>query len=434
MYGQLSILSIGGTDPSTGAGIQSDVKTLSDLGAYPLTVTTAITSQNTSKFGIIEPVSRKMIESQIDSVLSDFQVDGIKIGMVYNEKNIRGIYKKLKDVNTTIVLDPVIKSTTGGRLLEKSALVVFKKYLIPISSIITPNKSEAELISKTKISSKKSLLNAAKKIQKFGVKCVIITGIEKDDRIIDFVLDGDKTYEIPGKKISVVNHGSGCTYSSTLLYSLASGESLEKASKFAKKYTANAIKNSQKIGRGIAITNSKISIDKIKLENAIREFEKIPKIADHIPECQTNFGFCKENPKSTKDVLSVLGRIVKTGKTVTQVGKIEYGASKHVATAIIEVNKKFVKIRSAINLKYDIETISKLRKHGYNVISYDRMKEPKSNKDTGSSIAWGIKNAIKKRKLPPDAIYHKGDFGKEAMILVFAESPESIIAKISKIV
>ena len=144
--------------------------------------------------------------------------------------------------------------------------------------------------------------------------------------------------------------------------------------------------------------------------------------------------FSKNSPKSIKDVLGISGRIVKTGNSVTRVGSLEYGGSKHVATAILAVNKKFSHFRSAINLKLQKETITKLEKNGFTVKNYDRSKEPKlvKNKE-GSSIKWGITSVLKDSKEPPDAIYHKGDFGKEPMIIIFGETPNSVVEKISKI-
>ncbi|MFB5637375.1 MAG: thiamine-phosphate synthase family protein, partial [Nitrosarchaeum sp.] len=153
----------------------------------------------------------------------------------------------------------------------------------------------------------------------------------------------------------------------------------------------------------------------------------------YIPECQTNFVFSKKNPKSIKDVLGVSGRIVKTGNNVTVAGDLSYGGSKHVATALITLNKKFPEISSAINLKYDKEIISKLNKSKLLITSYDRSVEPKMVKDKdGSSVSWGIKHAIKNSEKPPDVVYHKGDFGKEPMIIIFGETPALIIEKISK--
>ncbi|MDX1596091.1 MAG: PfkB family carbohydrate kinase, partial [Nitrosopumilaceae archaeon] len=417
-----------------GAGIQGDIRTFTVLGAYPLTTITAITSQNTSKFNQSQTVSKKTLEQQISSVLTDFKINGIKIGMVYDSTIIKTIQKHLQKTNVPIVLDPVIKSTTGGVLLKKSALSDFKKLLIPQSYIITPNKKEAEIISDTKISSKKSRLIAAKKIQQLGVKNVIITGIEDNGKVVDFVLEDNKHYEIAGKKLFIENHGSGCTYSAALLFSICSGNSIKLAAKFAKKTTLKSIKNSKELGKGIVITNIHED-DKIKseLSNAVKSFETIPKIHEKIPECQTNFVFSKTNPKTLNDILGILGRIVKTGNKVTSVGTLSYGASKHVATALLETNKKFPSIRSAVNIKYDKETISKLKKSGYKILSYDRKNEPKKIKKSGSSVKWGIRSAISRTKTKPDIIYHTGDFGKEPMILIFGESPTNIIKIISEL-
>jgi hydroxymethylpyrimidine/phosphomethylpyrimidine kinase len=432
----MNLLSIGGSDPSSGAGIQSDIKTFDLLNAHGLTVITAITGQNTSSFGMIEPVSQKILKNQLDSVMSDFKIDGIKIGMVYNSEIIKTIYRELKNKKILIVLDPIIKSTTGGLLIEKTAINDFKKFLIPLATVITPNKFEAEFLSKIKIDSKKSLQKAAQKIQSMGTKNVVITGLEiKNDQISDFILEGKNQHISSGKKIPKINHGSGCNYSSSLLFSLASGNSLKKAVKFSKQFTYNSIKNAKSVGYGIDITQIKDKdVIHTELTHAINKFIEIKNIYKNIPECQTNFVFSKKNPKSINDVLGISGRIVKTGNKITVAGDLSYGGSKHVATALITTNKKYPEIRSAINLKYNKETISKLRKVKFVISSYDRNVEPKNAKTKeGSSVGWGVKYAIKNLEEPPDVIYHKGDFGKEPMIIIFAKTPTLIIEKISKL-
>ena len=186
----MNLLSIGGSDPSSGAGIQSDVKTFSSFNAHGLTAITAITVQNTSDFGMIEPVSQKILKNQLESIMSDFKIDGIKIGMVHNSQNIRIIYHKLKKTKIPIVVDPVIKSTTGGDLIKNSDIGDFRKYIIPLATVITPNKFEAEVLAKTKISLKNTPEKIAKRIQNMGAKNVVITGIEgKGNKISDFVLE-----------------------------------------------------------------------------------------------------------------------------------------------------------------------------------------------------------------------------------------------------
>lgn len=431
----MNLLSIGGSDPSSGAGIQSDIKSFASLNSYGLTAITAVTGQNTSKFGFIEPVSKKIFRNQLDLLVSDFSIDGIKIGMVYNSEIIKTTFNALKNLSIPIILDPVIKSTTGGMLIEKTAIHDFKKYLIPISTVITPNKFEAEFLTKFQIKTKEDLFLVAKDLLKLGTKNVIITGLELEKNFIfDFVMN-QKTFKIiKNNKLSSNNHGSGCNYSAALTYSIAKGKPVFDSAKFAQKFAFESIKSAKKIGKGIEITHNKP--DKIfsELSNSIDKFLEIKNIASAIPECQTNFVFSKPSPKSIIDILGILGRIVKTGDTVIKTGGLQYGGSKHVAAAVFAINKKFPKIRSAINIKFEKDTILKLQKNGFKVTNYDRTKEPlKIKNNEGSSIEWGIKRAIKNSKAPPDAIFHKGDYGKEPMIIIFGTNPNSVLEKVSQI-
>jgi hydroxymethylpyrimidine/phosphomethylpyrimidine kinase len=432
----MNILSIGGSDPSSGAGIQSDIKTFTSFNVNCLTVITAITSQNTSSFGMVEPVSQKILKNQLESIISDFKIDGIKIGMVYNSQIIKTLYHKLKKIRVPIVIDPVIKSTTGGILIERSSIKDFQKFLIPLATVITPNKFEAEILSKTKINAKNTPEKIGKIIQKMGAKNVVITGIEtKNKQISDFIQEEENKYNISGDKISKINHGSGCNFSAALIFALTNKKSIKESVKFAKQFTYNSIKNAKHLGKGIAITDIQ-GKDNIKLElsNAINRFVEIKNIYKNIPECQTNFVYSNPKPKSIKDILAISGRIVKTGKKVMVAGNLTYGGSKHVATALLIMNKKFPQICSAINLKYQNQTISKIRKSKLIVSSYDRNQEPKFIKSKKSTIEWGINNAIKNSNKVLDIIYHKGDFGKEPMIVVFGETPNNVLKKILKII
>jgi len=424
----MNILSIGGSDPSSGAGIQSDIKTFSNHDVYGFTVVTAITSQNTRKVTSIEPVSTKSLRTQLDSILSDFHIDAIKIGMVYNSQIINVIHSKLRNIRVPIVVDPIIKSTTGVILLKKSALRDYKKMMVPLADVITPNKYEAKVLSGIS-NTKKS----AKKIQSMGAKCVIITGATSSNgKISDFVLEESREYVISGKKITIKNHGSGCNYSASIAVSLAKGNTMHSAVKTAKDYVYQSIRNSKKIGKGVSITHKNISNGMRELSDSINHLKQIKNIYKIIPECQTNFVFAKKNPKNITDVLGISGRLVKSGKEVVTAGEIVYGGSQHVGTAVIQVCKKFPEVRSGINIKYDPKIILKAKKSKFTVLSYDRSKEPKKSKQKeNSSISWGISNCINAKS--PDIIYHKGDIGKEPMILIFGKNPGEIIQKVSKL-
>ena len=422
----MNILSIGGSDPSSGAGIQSDIKTFSKYYVYGLTAVTAITSQNTKKVTSIEPVSAKSLNAQLDSIFSDFHVDAIKIGMVYNSQIIKTIHSKLRNIKVPIVVDPIIKSTTGGILLKKNALYDYKKMIVPLAYVITPNKYEAKVLSGSSSTNK-----SAKKIKSMGAKCVIITGTTSSNgKISDFVLEENKEYIISGKKIPIRNHGSGCNFSASIAVSLAKGNTIHDAVKTAKDYVYQSIKYSKKIGKGINITHKNVLNGSDELEDSINYFKQIKNIYKVIPECQTNFVFAKKNPKTIKDVLGISGRLVKSGKEVITAGEIVYGGSQHVGTAVIKVNKKFPEIRSCLNIKYDTKIISKAKKSRFTVLSYDRSKQPKkSRRKENSSIAWGVTNSLKTKL--PDIIYHKGDIGKEPMILIFGKNPKDVIRKVS---
>jgi len=425
----MNVLSIGGSDPSSGAGIQSDIKTFSKYYVYGLTAVTAITSQNTRKVTSIEPVSAKSLKAQLDSIFSDFHVDAIKIGMVYNSQIIKIIHSKLRNIKVPIVVDPIIKSTTGTMLLKKSALNDYKKMIIPLACVITPNKYEAKILSGIS-NTKKS----AKKIQAMGAKCVIITGAtSSNSHISDFILEENREYIISGKKIPITNHGSGCTFSASITAMLGKGErNIRITAKYAKDHVYWSIKNSKKIGKGINIAHKDVLNGSKELGDSINYFKQIKNIYKVIPECQTNFVFAKKNPKTIKDVLGISGRLVKSGKEVVTAGEIVYGGSQHVGTAVIQVNKKFSEIRSGLNIKYDPKIISKAKKSRYTILSYDRSKEPKKSKQKeNSSISWGISNSLNAKS--PDVIYHKGDIGKEPMILIFGKNPDDVIRKVSKL-
>ena len=433
----MHVLSIAGSDPSSGAGIQGDLKTYSALGVYGLTVVTAITSQNTLKFSDVEEISARIIKDQLESVLSDFKIDAIKIGMVYSSSVIQAIYSKLKGKKIPMVLDPVFKSTTGGVLLQTDALPDFKRMLVPLAFVITPNIMEAERLTGMRIRTRNDVRRAVVQIQQMGTKNVVIKGGHLNGKnVTDFVLEGTRFYSFSGKRTLRTNHGGGCSFSASLAVSLAKGRTLSDSVKFAKEFTMKSIKNSQKVGKGIFIVKVD-NVDKIEkdLANAITDFSNIKNVYKLIPECQTNFVFSKPSPRSLGDVLGVSGRIVKTGETVTVAGSLKYGGSKHVASTILEMNKKFPNIRSALNVKYDARRIRKGIAKRFSVLSYDRIVEPlKTKTKEGYTISWGIRNAIKNAKRPPDLIFHKGDVGKEPMILLFGKEPKDILTKLAKLV
>ena len=432
----MNILSIAGSDPSSGAGIQGDVKTFAALGVHGLTVITALTSQNTSKFFTVNPVSSLTVKEQIRSVLSDFKIDSIKIGMVYNSQIIKTLYNELKHIAVPIILDPIFESTTGGNLLRDDAYADFRKFLMPLAYVITPNIPEAERIAKMQVRTTTDLKKVASMIRKMGPKNVIIKGGHmRTNNVTDILLEDKRFHFFHNKKIKRESHGGGCVFSAALCVAIARKKSLDQAVKFAQQTSFESIKKSIEVGRGLAIVTQNTDLIESELVKTINKFTNVKSIHKFIPECQTNFVYSKPRPSSTSDILGLEGRIVKTGELATVAGDLKYGGSKHVASAVLEISKKFPSIRSALNIRYSDKIIKNAIAKRFHVSSYDRRFESyKDKKKEGTTISWGIRTAINEAKTSPDIIYHKGDMGKEPMIIIFGKKPSQVLAKLLKII
>jgi len=257
-----------------------------------------------------------------------------------------------------------------------------------------------------------------------------------EDIARDFVLEGSKFYSFSAKKIPITIHGSGCTFSASLAVALAKGKSLKDAVRFAKEFTTKSIRNSQKIGKGIPIVSfdTKDKIEK-ELADAISSLTKIKNAHKVIPEVQTNFVFSKPKPRSINDILGVSGRIVKATKSIISAGNLEYGGSRHVGSALLEIASKFPSTRSAINLRFDKKFIKKAKTKKLLVKNYQRSDEPlKTKSKEGRTISWGIKSVIKNERKAPDLVFHTGEIGKEPMIMIFGKNPKDVLDKLAKII
>ncbi|KEJ03413.1 phosphomethylpyrimidine kinase [Clostridium botulinum A2B7 92] len=246
------VLTIAGSDSCGGAGIQADIKTMSSLGVYAMSIITAVTAQNSIGVQDVHEVPKNMVESQIKSVFDDIDVDAVKIGMLSNSETIKSIKEYLEKYKAkNIVLDPVMISKSGYFLLKPEAIEELKK-LISITNIITPNIPEAEVLSNIKINSEDDMKKAATIIQTMGVKNVLVKGGHRYNDANDILLYEDKFITIPGNRIETKHtHGTGCTLSSAIASYLAKGFSIEKSVSLSKEYITKAIKNSFPIGEGV---------------------------------------------------------------------------------------------------------------------------------------------------------------------------------------
>lgn len=262
------VLSIAGSDSSGGAGIQADLKTFSALGVYGTTAITAITAQNT--LGVVSQMALppQMVREQIIAVMDDLHPSVVKIGMLSNAEIVKAVAEVLSEYKPKIILDPVIVSTSGHRLLSVEAQEVIKERLLPISELVTPNIPEMETLTNMPLSSFEEKEKAANYLLDLGAKAVLLKGGHEDGEVKTDILFFRNhevcsqlmahSSQLASESISTKNvHGTGCTLSSAIAAFLALDYSLEDAVREAKLYITEAIRAGAdvKIGHGFGPVN-----------------------------------------------------------------------------------------------------------------------------------------------------------------------------------
>lgn len=247
-----AVLSIAGSDCSGGAGIQADLKTMTMNGVYAMSAITALTAQNTTGVQGIFEVSPAFLGMQIDSIFTDIRPHAVKIGMVSSVELIEMIAKKLMEYQAeNIVIDPVMVATSGSQLMKNDAVSALAEKLLPLSTVVTPNIPEAEILSEMKIENEKDMEQAAKKIgDTYGCAVLLKGGHSINDA--NDLLYHEGTYKwFYGKRIHNPNtHGTGCTLSSAIASNLAKGYSLQDAVQKAKDYISGALSAMLDLGAG----------------------------------------------------------------------------------------------------------------------------------------------------------------------------------------
>lgn len=255
------VLSIAGTDPSGGAGIQADLKTFTVLGCYGMSIITALVAQNTTGVQDICTIPIKFIEQQFDSVLTDITPDAVKIGMLFNTEIIELVARKLQEYKLkNIVLDPVMIAKSGDTLLKPEAVVALKTKLLPLADLVTPNLAETNALTGSHLSK----IQSAKLIHKLGAKNVLIKGgHDKGENCEDLLFTHDNEIVTNYPKINTDNnHGTGCTLSSAVAAYLAKGYDMIESYHMAREFLQKAIKAGAKyrIGHGHGPLNHLINL------------------------------------------------------------------------------------------------------------------------------------------------------------------------------
>lgn len=435
-------LTIAGSDSGGGAGIQADLKTFAALGVHGMSAITALTAQNTLEVTMVHDVPVEMVREQIRVVVRDIGVDAVKTGMLHTSEIIEAVAEELENVDAPLVVDPVMVAKSGAPLLKREAVKSLVEKLLPKAYVVTPNAREAETLTGIKVGDLESQKAAARKIVELGPKAVVVKGGHiEGGKVIDVLYwEGEYRLYESERLRSPNTHGTGCTFASAIAAELAKGSPLPEAVAVAKRFVLNAIRYGFPVGGGHGPVNPVGRLleeaDSFRvlasMREAVRMLEEASAVSELIPESQSNLAMALENAVGAEQVAAVPGRIVKVDGRVKASSCPWFGASRHVARAILTAMRFNPRIRAAMNLRHGADVLEAAKALGWRISYYDRREEPEEVKKVeGKTIPWGIEVAVKRAGgVVPDLIYHEGDWGKEPMALVLGRDALEVVEKV----
>lgn len=436
------ILTIAGSDSGGGAGIQTDLKTITVLGGYGMSVITALTAQNTVGVQAVLELPLDFIEKQMDSVMEDIGADAVKTGMLSSSAIVSLVASKIAQYRVKrLVVDPVMVAKSGDPLLKEEAQEALREELIPLAFVVTPNLPEASVLAGLEVGDLKAMKDAARHIHDMGAKNVLIKGGHLEGELVDLLFDGKAFFEFSGPRIPTKNtHGTGCTFASAIATELAKGKNVQEAVRRAKEFMETAIRFSLPLGKGHGPTNPYAMIAReraryhvLKDLKAALETLKGKKIGRLVPEVHSNLGYALPYAEGYEDIAAFPGRITSVNDSIATVTGPEFGCSRHVANIILTLTKHDPEYRSVMNIRFSEDIIRICERIGFKVRSFDRADEPGEVKEQeGSSLEWGTQEVLKIGEVP-DVIFDRGDVGKEPMVRIIGKNPFEVVRKVLKI-
>lgn len=441
------VLTIAGSDSGGGAGVEADLKTFAALGVHGLVALTAITAQNTMEVLGIQEMTPEMVRLQIEAVVQDVGVDMAKSGMLFSSSIIGEVAAEVRRHAIRLVVDPVMVSKSGKALLRPDAVDALVQELLPLAEVVTPNLDEAERLSGLAIRSVEDSKKAGGRILELGPEAVVVKGGHLPGDPVDVLCRKGLPaveYRSPRMDDNATTHGTGCTFSAALASFLAMGFGVEESVKKAKDFVRLAIAHGLRIGKGVGpvepVGALRLDAERFRVLEMMREGISVLESSDSFPvlspECQINLVMALPLPYATgpNAVCGIPGRIRNLGQQLRASSCPTFGASRHVASAVLAVMEFDPLVRSSMNIRCSREIIDICKNLGFSIGSYDRSLEPEElKKREGATIPWGIAEAVRGLGFVPDIVYHAGDWGKEPMISIFGKDPLEVVGKARRI-
>ena len=434
------VLTIAGSDSGGGAGIQADLKTITAMGCYGMSVITALTAQNTLGVQAIQEIPVDFIDCQFESVMTDIGADAAKTGMLATPEVVKHVAENVDRYDIkNLVVDPVMVAKGGASLLTGDARQSIMDELLPRAAVITPNVPEAEVLTGMTIKGKDQMIRAAEKLLEYGPRMVVVKGGHIEGDALDIAYNGSDLVELSRPRIDTKNtHGTGCTFSAAIASGLAMGLTPVEAVTAAKDFVTNAIAHGIQLGQGhgptnhvAAIVNNAAAMDCIEdLKEAFVMLHR-GRCGNIIPEVQSNMGYALPCATGHDDVAAFPGRLIRMGEHVVRVKDPAFDASRHIANIILTAMRYDPAIRCVMNIRYSEEIVNACNALGMTVDSFSREDEPdESRQKEGSSLEWGTNDVLSRRKDIPDVIFDRGGQGKEPMVRILGKDPIDVADRV----
>ncbi len=442
-------LTIAGSDSGGGAGIEADLKTFAALGVHGVVAITSVTAQNTYAVTAVYDLPPDMVVKQIEAVVEDMGVDAAKTGMLSNAAIIEAVARTVRRYGFPLVVDPVMVAKSGAPLLRPDAVDALVRHIIPLATVVTPNRMEAERLTGMTIRTVEDAKRAAKRlVEELGARAAVVKGghLEGDESVDVLYHDGRfRVYRAPRIR-GGCTHGTGCAFSAAIAAELAKGRGIEEAVETAKRFITLAIDYGLRVGRGHCPVNPMAWLDLAAerwwavqdVEEAVaRLLSKQEAVARYAPEVGINVVKAVRHPyaRGPEDVAAVEGRIVRGVRGLIAAGPVRMGASSHLARLVLAAMEYDPEVRAAVNVAYHPELVEAARRLGYRVARVDRRAEPEEvRRVEGATMRWLVQEAVRSAGAVPDVIYDEGDVGKEPMIRVLGRSAVEAVDKLLRIV
>ena len=442
-----TVVSIASSDNSGGAGIQMDLYAFNMLKVHGCNVITAVTAQNSREFKTLYPLPVEIIKDQLDTLIEDFEIKAIKLGLIGSPEILRFLGGQLKNIigpapseKCHLVVDPVLSTTVGGKIDQNQELInIYKNEIFPITYILTPNIPEAEALLERSINtnSEDDRTSALKNLLESGPENILLKGghaSPEQGKVFDWLAEKNgKIHSFEKKYIEDVKiHGTGCMFSALIAAHTALGYLQPyQAAAGAESLLNDNIENTIPKGKSdlrYFNTSSYGSWQVVQaqvmnsLKTAKDELMRVL-VPEMVAEVGMNFGYALPAARSVEDVCGLDARIIRTNEGVQSTGGLSFGASGHVARIILSAMEFDLRYRSAVNVRYSDKLIDKLKNMDLSIGTFDRSNEPADAK----TMDWGTRQAIQQAGQVPDIIYDKGGIGKEPMIRILGKNPQEIV-------